>query len=83
MYKLILTKFDRQYIDCVIERNSKKEIIELADTILITFDKKGLMEHLNEMQGECSDEMFKSKYKIPDYFVNLILREHNMRIEEK
>ena len=36
-YGLQLTKFDEQYQDTIIYRQSKREVIELADKILLTF----------------------------------------------
>lgn len=51
-YGLKFTKFDDQYQDCIIYRDSRAKIIELADKILISFGRKGLMEMLNEMQAE-------------------------------
>jgi hypothetical protein len=87
-YGLQLTKFDAQYQDTIIYRQSKREVIELADKILLTFDQKGLMSQLNDMQcnthyfnaeghiTEC--ELFKDKFEIPAYFVNLILSKYGM-----
>lgn len=89
-YGLQLTKFDEQYLDTIIYRESKREIIELADKILLTFDCKGLMSQLNDMQGnthyynaegnmtEC--ELFADKFEIPAYFINLILSKYGMRV---
>ena len=87
-YGLQLTKFDEQYEDVIIYRDNKKEIIELADKILRTFDRPGLMSELNDMQGnthyynaegnmtEC--ELFANKFEIPAYFINLILSKYGM-----
>ena len=50
-YGLQLTKFDEQYQDTIIYRQSKREIIELADKIITTFDRKSLMGQLNDMQS--------------------------------
>ena len=84
-YGLVLTKFDPQYEDCIITRNSKSAIIELADKIIRSFGKVGLMAQLNEMQTEAQcdmeeNEVFKNKYEIPSYFINLLLKEYNMRV---
>lgn len=88
-YGLVLTKFNPQYEDCIITRNSKSAIIELADKIIRSFGKVGLMEQLNEMQTEAmyssnnsmkENEVFKNKYEIPSYFINLLLKEYNMRV---
>ena len=89
-YGLQFTKFDEQYQDTIIYRNSKEAIIRLADIILLTFDKRGLMEQLNDMQQntlyynaegnmtEC--ELFADKFEIPAYFINLILSKYGMRV---
>lgn len=84
-YGLVLTKFDPQYEDCIVTRNSKSAIIELADKIIRSFGKVGLMAQLNEMQTEAiydmkENEVFKNKYEIPSYFINLLLKEYNMRV---
>ena len=87
-YGLQFTKFDEQYEDTVIYRNSKEEIIRLADKILLTFDRMGLMSQLNDMQThahyydvdgnyiEC--ELFSNKFEIPAYFINMILSKYGM-----
>ena len=87
-YGLQLTKFDEQYLDTIIYRETKREIIELADKILLTFNCKGLMSQLNDMQSnthyynadgnmtEC--ELFANKFEIPAYFINLILSKYGM-----
>ena len=89
-YGLQLTKFDEQYLDTIIYRQSKREIIELADKILLTFDRNGLMSQLNDMQCnthyynadnkyvEC--ELFADKFEIPAYFINLILSRYGMKV---
>jgi len=43
-YGLKLTKFDEQYEDCIIYRDTKEGIIRLADNIIRSFDKKGFNE---------------------------------------
>lgn len=89
-YGLKLTKFDEQYEDCIIYRGTKREIIELADKIIRSFGKRGIMEELNEMQLEAryygnnnnleEKELFKNKFEIPSYFINLLLEKHNMKV---
>jgi hypothetical protein len=87
-YGLQFTKFDEQYQDTIIYRDTKEEIIRLADIILLTFDRRGLMSQLNDMQcnthyynaegnmTEC--ELFADKFEIPAYFINLILSKYGM-----
>lgn len=92
-YGLQLTKFDEQYEDCIIYRESKKQIIELADKIIRSFGERGLIDELNEMQGHAlyndkmagkftEQELEKScwadKYEIPSYFIDLLLAKYNM-----
>lgn len=88
-YGLQLTKFDEQYQDCIIYRDSKEEIIKLADKIILTFKNVGLIDELNEMQGNThyykgedfvEDELFANKFEIPAYFINLILSKYGMAI---
>lgn len=90
-YGLQLTKFDEQYQDCIIYRDSKQGIIELADKIIRTFNwsGSGLMNQLNDMQqhthyfkdGEYHyDELFENKFEIPAYFINLILSKYGMAV---
>ncbi len=92
-YGLKFTKFDDQYGDCIIYRESKRAIIELADKIIRSFEKRGLVSELNDMQchalyndkmaGKFSEEelnklCWADKYEIPGYFVNLLLQKYNM-----
>lgn len=88
-YGLQFLKADEQYEDCIIYRNSKEAIIRLADIIIRSFGNQGLMSELNEMQcnamivsnGECVEsEVFANKFEIPSYFVNLLLKKHNMKV---
>lgn len=92
-YGLQLTKFDEQYQDTIIYRQSKKEIIELADKIILTFGgltDRGLMSQLNEMQCQThyynadneyvTCELFEDKFEIPAYFINLILSKYGMKV---
>ena len=91
-YGLKLTMYDEQYQDCIIYRDSKSKIIELADKIIRSFGNVGLMSELNEMQGHAlyNDKMagfteeelnkmcWSNKYDIPSYFINLLLKPYNM-----
>lgn len=86
-YGLQFKKFDEQYQDTIIYRNSKKEIIELADKIIETFTGNGLMCEVNRMQEHThymkdgkfvEDELFSNKYEIPAYFINLILSKYGL-----
>lgn len=88
-YGLQFLKANEQYEDCIIYRNSKEAIIRLADIIIRSFGHQGLMSELNEMQnnamivsnGECIEsEVFANKFEIPSYFVNLLLKKHNMKV---
>lgn len=89
-YSLQLTKFEPLYEDCVITRSSKREIIEFADKLIRSFGKPGLIEQLNEMQAEAmycgtnndmeENEVLKDKYSIPAYFINLLLKDYNMKV---
>ncbi len=88
-YGLQFLKANEQYEDCIIYRKSKEEIIKLADIIIRSFEYQGLMSELNEMQcnamivsnGECIEsEVFANKFEIPSYFVNLLLKKHNMKV---
>ncbi len=89
-YGLKLTKFDEQYEDCIIYRSTKEEIIRLADNIIRTFSERGLLDELNEMQSNAcyKDEnggigycqVFDNKFTIPSYFINLLLKKHNMKV---
>ena len=89
-YGLKLTKFDEQYEDCIIYRGTKREIIELADKIIRSFNKRGIIDELNKMQAEAmyygnnnkleENEVFKNKFEIPAYFINLLLEKYNMKV---
>jgi hypothetical protein len=88
-YGLQLTKFDEQYQDTIIYRQSKREIIELADKIISTFRDVSLMSQLNDMQSNTHyfkngeyvyDELFENKFEIPAYFINLILSKYGMSV---
>lgn len=89
-YGLVLIKFHEHSDDYIIYKNTKREIIELADAIIRSFDRQGLIEELNEMQAEAmycgnnnnleENEVFKNKFAIPSYFINLLLEKHNMKV---
>ena len=89
-YGLKLTKFDEEYVDCIIYKSTKEEIIRLADVIICCFGKRSLLEELDEMQREArycgnnnnleENEAFKDKYEIPSYFINLPLEKYNMKV---
>lgn len=89
-YGLKFTKADEQYEDCIIYRETKEEIIRLADVIISSFDRGSLMEELNTMQaksymqqedgGTKMPEIFENKFEIPAYFINLLLEKHNMKV---
>ena len=89
-YGLKLTKFDEQYEDCIIYRGTKEEIIRLADKIIRSFGNPSLICELNNMQTEAmycgsnnnfeENEVFKNKFEIPSYFINLLLEKYNMKV---
>ena len=89
-YGLVLIKFHEHCDDYIIYKNTKREIIELADAIIRSFNRPGLIEELNEMQSQAmycgnnnnleENELFKNKFEIPSYFINLILVKHNMKV---
>lgn len=89
-YGLVLIKFHEHCDDYIIYKNTKREIIELADAIIRSFNRPGLIEELNEMQSQAmyrgnnnnleENELFKNKFEIPSYFINLILAKHNMKV---
>ena len=89
-YGLQFTKFDEQFTDTIIYRDTKEGIIRLADTIICSFNKTSLIEELNEMQANSYSQSedgslkipktFENKYEIPSYFINLLLDKHNMKV---
>lgn len=84
-YGLYFTKFDSLYHDSIIYRESKEKIIQLADCILVSLGKKSLLEELNDMQAivwtyDSDNPIFENKFKIPAYFINLILAKYNMKV---
>lgn len=50
-YGLQFTKFNEQYEDCIIYRDTKRAIIEIADKIIRSFGERGLVSELNDMQS--------------------------------
>lgn len=71
------------------EGDTPKEVILWADNMLTTFQDFSLMNELNEMQGHAGANLwakeddqtrFDNKYEIPLYFINLVLKEHNIQI---
>ena len=89
-FGLQFTKFDVEYADTIIYRETKEEIVRLADVIICSFDKGSLIEELNTMQANayiCNEDgtsiipkNFENKFDIPSYFINLILEKYNMKI---
>lgn len=88
-YGLYFTKYDQGYHDCIIYRDSKEAIINLADIIIVSIVGKSLFGELNSMQANAcvmingefvESEVFKNKYEIPSYFINLLLKEYNMKV---
>lgn len=88
-YGLKFTKYDEGHHDCIIYRSSKEALIRLADIIIESLTGKSLWAELNKMQTEAcavidgefvEPEIFKSKYEIPSYFINLLLKEYNMKV---
>lgn len=87
-YGLQFLKADEQYEDCIVYRESKEEIIRLADIIIRSFGySQGFLGELNEMQSNAmylsngeyiESEVFKSKFEIPSYFINLLLKKYGM-----
>lgn len=87
-YGIKILGHEEQYEDCIITRDSKQEILELADKFIsaTTNYKFSLIGELNRMQSEVGglnisdDNVFKSKYTIPDYFINLLLEPYNLKL---
>lgn len=89
-YGLRFTKADEQYEDCIVYRETKEEIIRLADIIIRSFDRGSLMEELNNMQANLYikdeegntkiPEIFENKFEFPSYFINLLLEKYNMKV---
>lgn len=73
----------------ILYRDTKESIIRLADTILYTIANFSLLSELNNMQAHSGtfiddkyveSETFKNKFEIPSYFINLILKDYNMKV---
>ena len=89
-YGLQFTKFDEQFNDNIVYRDTNEGVIKLADFIICSFNKKSLIEELNEMQANSysPDEdgslkipkTFENKFDIPSYFINLLLEKYNMKV---
>jgi len=86
MYILEFTKTDFQ-----ITSETREGIIRKADGIL-TIKNVSLMSLLNDMQLEATygndisekyNSPFENKFTIPFYFINLLLKEHNMKLSEQ
>lgn len=57
------------------------EIYEYLDRFFITLGHRSLIEDLNDMQHNIKgDKRFESKTTIPLYFINLILRQYNLKL---
>lgn len=89
-YGLQFAKFNEDYIDNIIYRETKEEVIRLADIIICSLTKESLMEELNNMQANAYIQdtegdtkfsvLFEDKFNIPAYFINLLLDKHNMKV---
>lgn len=82
-YKLVFKK-DNNEETCITFADKKSAIIQ-ADSIAQALLNVCILRELNDMQSEVlyEDEhsaIFKNKFTIPDYFINLILQKYNMRI---
>lgn len=71
------------------EGDTPKEVILWTENMLSAFKNYSLMNELNEMQGHAGANLwakeedatlFDNKYEIPLYFINLVLKEHNIQI---
>ena len=69
---------------------NKTAAINLADGMLGHFKDCSIMKDLNDFQTQMEDcitgeeygsSPFENKYTIPDYFINLILRKYDMKIQ--
>ena len=70
----------------------KNAAIDLAEGLLGHFKEYSLMNELNNFQTQVADcitrdeystSPFENKYTIPDYFINLLLRNYCMKIQPK
>jgi hypothetical protein len=76
----------------VVYRDTKEDLIRLADCILTALVNFSLIRELNRMQRysnaneECiegdipSRTVFDNKFEIPSYFINLVLKQFNMEV---
>lgn len=76
----------------IIYKDTKEDLIRLADCILSAIVNFSLMAELNNMQTyahaneDCKEgdtpnrTVFDSKFEIPSYFINLILKDYNMKV---
>jgi hypothetical protein len=76
----------------IIYKDSQREIIRTADYILLAIVNFSLLDELNnmQMQAHANDEVmegdtlnrtvFDNKFEIPSYFINLILKDYNMKV---
>lgn len=76
----------------IIYKDTKEDLIRLADCILSAIVNFSLMAELNNMQAyahvneDCKEgdtpnrTVFDSKFEIPSYFINLILKDYNMKV---
>lgn len=89
-YGLQFTKFDEQCEDTIIYKDTKEEVIKLADVIVRSFDRGNLIEEINNMQANAYtqdeegsskiSELFENRFEIPAYFINLLLEKYNMKV---
>lgn len=61
--------------------SDKESAIRQADCIGRVLLKVNILSEINQMQAEAGDcPEFKNKFTIPDYFINLVLSQYNMKI---
>ena len=82
-------QFNKEWI---IYKDTKEDLIRLADCILSAIVSFSLMAELNNMQmyahanEDCMEgdtpnrTVFDNKFEIPSYFINLILKDYNMEV---
>lgn len=82
-------QFNKEWI---IYKDTKEDLIRLADCILSAIVNFSLMAELNNMQvyahanEDCKEgdtpnrTVFDNKFEIPSYFINLILKDYNMKV---
>ena len=76
----------------ILYNKNKENIISIANAILETITGFSLISELNTMQAEahanevCKEgdtpnhTVFDNKYEIPSYFINLVLKDYNMKV---